>query len=81
MFRIVSIVLAVVCLGALAAAGTSSAKPVGTVSGDLGPSSISLVSGGKAVKHLKAGVAYRFAIRDHWRSSTSGLPGRESTAC
>jgi plastocyanin len=54
-----------VAAAALAATGSSTAASVKTVTGTVGPGfTISLTVDGKNVTRLKAGVPYRFVIRD-----------------
>jgi plastocyanin len=54
-----------VVAAALAATGSSTAASVKTVTGTVGPGfTISLTVDGKNVTKLKAGVPYRFVIRD-----------------
>jgi plastocyanin len=54
-----------VAAAALAATGSSTAASVKTVTGTVGPGfTISLTVDGKNVTKLKAGVPYRFVIRD-----------------
>jgi hypothetical protein len=62
--RILTTLLPVLGAAALVLSASTPAAAVGTVSGELSPSSISLRAGGKAVKTLQAGVPYRFSIRD-----------------
>lgn len=54
-----------VAAAALAATGSSTAASANTVTGTVGPGfTIALTTAGKSVTKLKAGVPYRFVIRD-----------------
>ena len=75
MNRIRGTLVAAVATAALVLTASTSAAAVGTVSGELGPSSISLRAGGKVVKTLHAGVPYRFSIRDHAQELDFRLAG------
>jgi plastocyanin len=63
--RTYSLLLGAVAAAALAAISSGSAATAKTVTGTVGPGfTIGLAMHGKKVTKLKAGTAYRFAIRD-----------------
>ena len=63
--RLWSLLLGVVAVAALAAAGVSPAASATTVNGTVGPGfTIGLTIHGKNVTRLKTGTAYRFIISD-----------------
>ena len=64
MFRLSILALSALAVVAVAMSGPVAAAPK-VVKGTVGPGfTISLTSGGKKVKSLKAGVAYKFEITD-----------------